>query len=77
MSTLDQIAADELLGRLSHQQAEQARAVAAATSCPWCLELGCDGSASRCEEYENRIDLEHQVIRAPEIRTPFRTGTPA
>jgi len=60
MSTLAQIAKDELLGRLTHDQAEQARAVApdglvlaAATpgadrqvACAWCLEAAgwCDAT---------------------------------
>jgi hypothetical protein len=60
MSSLDQIAKDELLGRLSHAQAEQARAAATdglvlvaltpgadrQVACVWCLEAAgwCDAT---------------------------------
>jgi len=60
VSTLDQIAVDEMLGRLSHAEAEQARAIApdgvvlaAVTpgaarqvACAWCLEVAgwCDAT---------------------------------
>lgn len=45
-----------------------------AAVCSWCGEPGCDGSASRCEGYDDRIDLEHQALQAPELRTTYRTG---
>jgi len=60
-------------GRSTTKSAELGRAPRHLTCCPWCLEVGCDGSATRCEEYENRIDLEHQTMRAPEIRIPHRS----
>jgi len=86
MSTREQIAVDELLGRMSHTQAEQARAVvlAAATpgadrhvACAWCLEAAgwCDatGGPNPCEGHDEHVLAVADAITAPEIRTPLRS----
>ena len=86
VSTLGQIAADELLGRLT-----QARAVAPdgvvlvaltpgadrQVACVWCLEVAgwCDatGGPHLCEGHDEHVLAVADAITAPEIRHPIRT----